>query len=183
MSYRILARLALLILATSPVLSCDAQANSSQSSLPPQTNAQSSAQAGPATASGGAKKVWTNEDVQGLREDSVISTFTEPNKRRAQGTGKSLPSRGKDSKWYRDQISRLQSQIPPLDSQIAELQSAIDGKPTGDAKNSTRPYGVKLDSWSAELQQLQSKRTGILDKIGALEDEARHNGVAGNALP
>jgi hypothetical protein len=33
------------------------------------------------------------------------------------------------------------------------------------------------------LQQLQTKRQDTLDRIAALEDEARHNGIEPNALP
>jgi hypothetical protein len=33
------------------------------------------------------------------------------------------------------------------------------------------------------LQQLQTKRQDTLDKITALEDEARHNGVPTNEIP
>ena len=68
-------------------------------------------------------------------------------------------------------------------AQIAQLQSAIDGKPTGDAKSSQRPRGVKADDWSVEMQELQKKRDGILDQISALKDQARHHGVPANALP
>jgi hypothetical protein len=92
-------------------------------------------------------------------------------------------SKNHDPRWYQDQISKLQARIPPLDKQIAELQAALDGKPTGDAKRSTRPTGVKTDDWSRELADLQKKREDTLAQISALQDQARHNGVATNALP
>jgi hypothetical protein len=78
---------------------------------------------------------------------------------------------------------RLQSKLPPLDEQIAELHAAIDGKPTGDARKSVRPYSVRLDSWAAELDQLNKKRADISDNITELRDEARRNGIPANALP
>jgi len=34
-----------------------------------------------------------------------------------------------------------------------------------------------------ELQQLKAKRENILDRIAALKDEARHQGVPPNTLP
>jgi hypothetical protein len=92
-------------------------------------------------------------------------------------------AKNRDAKWYRDQIARLQAKLPPLDAQIAELQAAIDGKPTGDAVKSTRPRGVKADSWPNELVALQKKRDDTAAQIAALQDEARHNGVAPNTLP
>jgi hypothetical protein len=128
------------------------------------------------------KKVWTNDDVSGLRADPAISTFrsagapTRPAKALASGPKKSAA-------WYRDQISKLQAKIPPIDAQMAALQAAIDGKPTGDARKSTRPYSVRVDDWSAERDQLGKKRGEITAQISDLQDEARRNGVPANALP
>src|SRR5579863_1240534 len=122
-----------------------------------------------------AKKVWTNDDVTGLRSDSPISTVgsTDP-----KPNAKPSPTtKTKNGRPYQAQIARLESQIPVLDSQIAELQAAIDGKPTGDAKSSQRPRGVKADDWNVEMQQLEKKRDNILDQIAVLKDEARHQGV------
>jgi hypothetical protein len=128
-----------------------------------------------------AKKVWTNEDVGGLRENAPISTVgskdAKPGGKGAQG------SKNKNAKPYQAQIERLEAQIPPLDSQIEELQAAIDGKPTGDEKTSQRPRSVKADSWTVEMQNLKDKRDRIEDQIASLKDEARHQGVAPNTLP
>lgn len=129
------------------------------------------------------KKVWTNDDVPGLRAGPSISTSVVASPKPAQPVAQKPGLKGRDAKWYRDQIAKLQVQLPPLDGQIAELQSALDGKPTGDAKSSQRPRGVKQDDWSLELAELQVKRDAILAKINALQDEARRNGVPDNALP
>jgi uncharacterized protein YukE len=117
-----------------------------------------------------------------LRDGPAISTFTEPKAVPAKISAKPA-SKGRDAKWYQTQITKLQAQIPPLDSQIAQLQAAIEGTPTGNAKESTRPYGVKQDQWPAELHRLQKKHADIEAHISAIEDEARHNGVPPNALP
>jgi len=128
------------------------------------------------------KKVWTNDDVSGLHTDPAISTFrptgaaTRPAKALA-----SAPKR--NAAWYRDQISKLQAKIPPIDAQMAALQAAIDGKPTGDARKSTRPYSVRVDDWSAERDELGKKRDEIVSKISDLQDEARRSGVPANELP
>jgi hypothetical protein len=126
------------------------------------------------------KKVWTNDDMSTLDPHSGVSTVGKA------GTPASkhvTHSNAHDARWYQDQINKLQAKIPPLDKQIAELQSALNGKPTGDAKKSTRPTGVRTDSWPAELAQLQKKRDDTLAQISALQDQARHNGVAPNSLP
>ena len=134
-------------------------------------------------AQSGGKKVWTNEDVDGLHDGSPISTFKSADGKPAAHNARPVPRNGKDAKWYRDQIARLQAQIPPIDKQITELQDAIQGKATGDGKESKRPYGVKADQWPFELDQLQKKRDDIELRIEALQDEARHNGIPPGALP
>jgi hypothetical protein len=154
-----------------------ARAQSAQSAQPAQTAAPGAPQATP-------KKVWTNDELASLNPHEGVSTVGtdsgSPSKRAAPGKS---PAKIHDPKWYQQQIARLQAKMPPLDNQIAQLQSALDGKPTGDGKESVRPRGVKADSWSAELADLQKKREDTLAQIGALEDQARHDHVAPNALP
>lgn len=128
-----------------------------------------------------AKKVWTNDDVSGLRSDAPLSTVgsTDP-----KAEVKPAPAvRNRNANAYQARLTRLEAQIPPLERQIAELQAAIEGKPTGDAKTSQRPRGVKADDWNVELQQLEKKRDSIQDQIAALKDEARHHGIPPNTLP
>jgi len=187
MKYWTLAFLSALVLCATLAAPSRAQNGSAGSSGPssgtpgpaaePSSQASSTAAVQPTS-----KKVWTNDDVSDLRDGSAISTFTEPNSKPAK-TGAKPASKGHDAQWYQTQITKLRAQIPPLDTQIAELQAAMEGKPTGDAKESTRPYGVKADQWPVELDQLQKKRNGIEAHISAFEDEARHNGVPPNALP
>jgi len=144
---------------------------------PTSASAQDSA---PADSPAPEKKVWTNEDLSGLDAHSAVSPAgTQP---------KNAPRRpapaGHNARWYHDQIARLQAKLPPLDTQIAALQSALDGKPVGDAKQSVRPYyGIKRDDWSSELADLRKKRDDTLAQIDALEIQARRAGVPANALP
>ena len=158
-------------------------------SNPPPATPPAPAQAADSAAQTPTKKVWTNEDVKTPPGQPEVSTFQPENRGTSQPDGKlrgrsaASPKNNKDAKWYQDQIAKLQAKVPPLDAQIAELQAAIKGEPTGDAKSSTRPRGVKADSWASELAQLQKQRDDIVDKIAALQDEARHNGVSPNALP
>jgi hypothetical protein len=144
------------------------------------TNDSTSAPATPAP-----KKVWTNDDVTDLRGESTISTVGQPNAKNGAKPGdKPAPNaKNGNAKTYQAQIARLEAQIPRLDAQIAELQAAIDGKPTGDGKTSQRPRGVKVDDWSVEMQELQKKRGDALEKIAAIKDQARHQGVPPNTLP
>lgn len=160
------------ILCAAPVLASTGQ---NQSVAAPAPTEQTTTQ--PAT------KVWTNENIASAGpagDDSrpAAGTNTIPVSR-----PKSANVKGRNVKWYRDQITAQQARIPPLDAQIAELQSALGGKAAGDAKTSQRPRFAKIDQWPAELKDLQTRRQRSVDKIDALRDEARHNGVPPNALP
>jgi hypothetical protein len=134
---------------------------------------------GASSTSAPAKKVWTNEDMGEVHKNSVISTFSatssKPANAKAAGNAK-----GGNAKQYQDQITKLEAKLPPLDEQIAELQATLNGT----AVNSTRHYsGTKIDDWHQELVQLQKQREDISAKIGALQDEARRNGVPANQIP
>lgn len=164
-------------------------AQSSQQSSPSQNNGQpassqtTTSPAPPATTSSPVpdKKVWTNEDMGGLRDRSPISTIGSSTAKPGKPSDKpSGSARGKDAKWYHDQIDRLQAKIPPLDDKIRQLQAALSGEPV----HETRQYGgARIDDWRDQLERLQKQRDDLEAKIGALRDEARHDGVPSNALP
>jgi hypothetical protein len=175
---------AALCLAAANATTTRAQTSASSPASSSATSAYPTAATGDSSASAQpAKKVWTNEDV-GELHDEPISTFAKPNARPARATaGMKSGAARQNSQQLLNEIKKLQGQIPPLDSQIAQLQAAVDGQPTGDAKTSARPYGVKLDSWQAQLAELQKKRGDTLTRIGELQDQARHNGVPANNIP
>jgi len=162
-------------LAQDTLSSSSATAQSGQAVQPSSQNT-ASASVLPAAA-----RVWTNDDLSTLRSDNGASNHPASRAKLSTTAAKpSTPSRGKDAKWYHDQIAKLQAQLPPLDSQISNYQAALAGKPV----DTTRTYSwAKPDDWSVQLAQLQQKRDGISSKIAALEDEARHNSIPANALP
>ena len=128
----------------------------------------------------GSAKVWTNDDLSSLRSESPVSSVgsgvanTKTNGKPVQPASKARTA------YYQNKIARLQEQIPPIDSQISQLQSALSGT----SPDAPRKYiGVKLDDWQAELAQLQKKRADIMNQIDSLEDQARHEGVPTNVLP
>lgn len=144
------------------------------------SSAATALQATPATS----RKVWTNDNVTELRDNSEISTVGGTSARPGEAYSKTVVgSKAHNAQWYRDQIVKLEAKLPPLDSQIEQLREAIDGKAMGDGKTSSRPWAVKGDSWSREEAELQDKRNSIASHIDALRDQARHSGVAPNMLP
>ena len=146
-------------------------------SAPAPAQAPASAQS---TAQTPSKKVWTNDNLggsSGQADSSAGASRPGPN---SGSNSPAKPKAKKEASWYHDQIARLKAQIPPLDKTIAELQAAVEGK----TLNEPLHYGGnRIGDWKEQLQALQTKRQDTLDKISALEDEARHNGVPENALP
>jgi hypothetical protein len=126
------------------------------------------------------KKVWTNDNLGGTHSQPDNSTAASQPGPNAGATAPAKPRSKKDPSWYHDQIAKLKAQIPPLDKTITELQAALEGK----TLNEPLHYGGnRIGDWKEQLQVLQAKRQDTLDRISALEDEARHNGVTHNALP
>jgi len=126
------------------------------------------------------QKVWTNEDVQDLRDHSAISTVGKPQPPKpnpAETPNRNTP-RG-NAAWYREQILKLRAKLPPLNDSIQQLQDALSGKTVDSVR---RYWGVRPDDWRDQLARLQKQRDDIQAKIAALQDEARHNGVPASAL-
>lgn len=181
--------LALLLCSFAVAAPALAQSNSPSTSpaAPSEQTTQASVQATSlASDQPAAKKVWTNDDMSDVRDGSGIPNRPAPAKKPAGTAVKQPPSKAatspkaKDAKWYQDQIAKLQVQLPPIESQISDLQAALSGQ----SVDAVRKFGwLRPDDWNAQLAQLQQKRDGIFAKIGALEDEARHDGVAMNTLP
>jgi hypothetical protein len=147
----------------------------------PKANAQdavANATAQPTTPSAPAQqtapKVWTNDDLgkPATMAPRKVASNSHP--------AKTATTAKKPAVNYQAQIQKLQAQLPPIDSQIAELQDAISGKGTSEAR---KYVGVRPDSWPAELDALQKKRADIQSQIDALEDQARHAGVQASTLP
>ena len=178
---RLYLSLGMLTLTASLAQAVRAQDNSSAPA--PSQAPQPASQAQPAQTP--AKRVWTNEDVPELRADNPVSTVGKNNSGQARKGQQNAAAKGqqKDPSWYRSQIQKLQNQLPPINEKISQLQSALEGNFTGDSKSSSRPTGVQGGDWRSQLDQLQKKRDDIEANIASLRDEARHAGVAPNALP
>jgi len=154
-----------------------------QATVTPQSAAQNST-ANSSTPQPTQKKVWTNDELSAQDPTGISTVGKETNSTSKRAVSpRPVSANGRNPKWYQDQIARLQAKVLVFDSQIADLQAALDGKATGDGKKSVRSLGVRMDDWSRELAELQQKREDTLDQISALRDQARHNGVAPNAIP
>jgi hypothetical protein len=166
-----------------------AQAQSQDSAQSPAPAQDASAQP-PATPASAAtkpaaneKKVWTEEDLKKMDQHEGVSTVGKSDPEKAAAAKAKSNGQNHDPQWYKTQIAKLQDQLDSTNKKIDEISATINGKPTGDGVQSTRPAGVRWDSWQNELADLQKKRDDFTAQIAALQDQARHAGVSTNAIP
>ena len=119
------------------------------------------------------KKVWTNDDMGELHQNSSLSVVG-TQKRNSQPSDYSAP-RGQSEymvKMYRQQIDQLQAQADAIDKQILNLQDAKSGK-TVDSSRTYDPWGGKTGDWNAQIEQLQKNRDNLLKQIDSIQDQIR----------
>src|SRR5580698_4322710 len=160
-----------------------APAPAGSTSQPPATNsdAQVATTSTPADSAAPTKRVWTNDDVHELRRDSAISTVGPAKSKPQKAVATNMPVANPATiKSYHDRIIALQDKMPPLDSQISDLQGVLNGQTMNSTRHAT---GAKIDDWHDELTRLQGQRSDLETKISAMQDEARHKGVPENQIP
>lgn len=175
-----------------------AQTDQSSQAAPPSQAAKSAPQA--------PKKVWTNDDLAGLRGGVTSATAEIPPGEGAAGAppeaaGKEakLPPE-KDPKTYLAKLEPLRKQLADLDAKIKDMQDKtdhpIDGKnaiklnqpapnlppqdqpPGYDAKRPSEAlYGNQIVRPQDQLKVYQQQRDEIQQKIDDLEAQARDNGI------
>jgi hypothetical protein len=119
------------------------------------------------------KKVWTNDDMGELHQNSSLSVVG-TQKRNSQPNDYSAPPGQSEYmvKMYRQQIDQLQAQADAIDKQILNLQDAKSGK-TVDSSRTYDPWGGKTGDWNAQIEQLQKNRDNLLKQIDSIQDQIR----------
>jgi hypothetical protein len=119
------------------------------------------------------KKVWTNDDVNGL--NGPVSVV---------GNSKNLGKAGSDSKAdgqyianTRKELAKLQSQLDDTNKQLADLKEFSDGKAPATSSGYEINKGYNRVPVNQQITNLEAKKKQLQDKIGALLDEARKKGV------
>ena len=118
------------------------------------------------------KKVWTNDNLVPNPDTAPAPASSAKTKPTKPGL---RPPEGKNAGWYRGQISKLNSQIAGIDKKIATYQAALKGETQRSA--GVQPYQMRAADWHSEIQRLTQEKRALQAKIGALEDEARRNGI------
>ncbi len=120
------------------------------------------------------KKVWTNDDMGDLHQNSTVSVVGKQ-KRNTQPNYDYSPPPGQTEsmvKMYRQQIDQLQAQADAIDKQISNLQDAKSGK-TVDSTRKYDPWGGKQGDWDSQIAQLQKNKDNILKQIDSVETQIR----------
>ena len=143
-----------------------------------------------------AKKVWTNDDIDALREHggsgvSVVGGAASAaggattNGTNTPGTRANQPPpplpKEKDPAWYKKQLAPLYAKRDALDTAIANAEAAVSGDTRGSATVDLSAFGAAATP-QEQLKQLQDLQQQVENQIDALEDMARHNGLEPGSL-
>jgi hypothetical protein len=119
------------------------------------------------------KKVWTNEDVNGLSGPvSVVGN--------SKNSGKASSNAKADPQYIastRKELAKLQSQLDDTDKQLSDLKDFSEGKAPATSSGYQINKGYNRVPVDQQITSLQDKKKQLQDKIGALLDEARKKGV------
>jgi|SRR5579862_7444701 len=174
-------------LALSGLVSCAASfaQSSAQSSASPQSPSQAPAASPTSAPAQGAtsgattdtkktKKVWTNDDVNGL-SGPVSVVGNSKNLGKAGGAGTKADPQYIAS--TRKELAKLQSQLNDADKQLADLTSFSEGKAPATSSGYQINKGYNREPVDQQITGLQAKKKELQGKIDALLDEARKKGV------
>jgi len=120
-----------------------------------------------------AKKVWTNEDVNGLNGPvSVVGN--------SKNLGKGGPESKADGQYIanaRKELAKLQSQLDDTSNQLADLKNFSGGKTAATSSSYELNKGYNRVPVDQQITNLEAKQKQLQGKIDALLDEARKKGV------
>jgi hypothetical protein len=154
-----------------------------QSSSQPQSSAQAASDAAPASAPKKPKKVWTDENLQEVKDKPVSEVGqAQPNSVAPKSTGLQQTPSPQLVASYRKQLATLRAQQASIEKQIADFKDFQRGEPGHDVglqlhkRYSTEP----IDD---QIRKLEAKQKKIAEQIDALVDAARKKGIEPKLLP
>jgi hypothetical protein len=152
-------------------------------STPSATSVATSAETSPVTTDSAAtvaptssdkpKKIWTNEDVSGMK--GTISVVGDGRNSKAKNAAQT-PADPQYIANVRKQIEKFQEQMADADKELAGLKNFSEGEPvaTPDRELHKSYNSQPVDQ---QITNLQTKKKDLQSKIDALLDEARKKGV------
>ena len=135
------------------------------------------------------KKVWTNDDLEALRNSvhlselgsgAVPATSTAAEGTSAEGGAKPAAageaySRENDPAWYQKQAATLRAELDRIDGEIRRLQDFKNNPSSGSAGMALDKDNLSLTPEN-QLAQLQARRRQVQQELDDLEATARRKG-------
>jgi hypothetical protein len=140
------------------------------------------------------KKVYTEDDLSGMKGNSV-SVVGDNNSSRAdsattnQASLKSqgekpragvAPMSGQDEGYWRGRARELLSEMAALDQEIAKTKEEIKkyGADGFDATSGLKKNVIYIDNRSSKVQQLEKRKADLETKLDQLQEEGRKAGAS-----
>lgn len=121
-----------------------------------------------------AKRVWTNDDVNGLSGPvSVVGN----SKNLGKGGAGGKTADGQYIANTKKELAKLESQLDDTDKQLADLKDFSEGKAPTTSSGYQINKGYNRTPVDQQITSLEAKKQQLQEKIGALLDEARKKGV------
>jgi hypothetical protein len=138
--------------------------------------------------SGKTKKVWTNDDMDQLRAQGLITTFSQTPETAAQApAAPSEPAtftpRAEDPAWYAEQSAILQAELDKREAALREAQTNLAQA----AEGITQP-GIAMDKKNpgitpeAGIAVLEAQVLEVQSQLDELSDLARQNNIPPGVL-
>lgn len=131
-----------------------------------------------------AKKVWTNDNLEGLSSTSSVSVVGSASTSRGDASGRNTATASAQDKLvqrYHERLAPLRAEIERLDAEIKKMQDfRKDGSgSTGGVNLSQRRYSISPEN---NIQQYEKRKVELQKKIDDIEDQARRDGIPPGAL-
>jgi hypothetical protein len=134
------------------------------------------------------KKVWTNDDMDQLRAQGLITTFSQAPETAAQAPvaapePATFAARTEDPAWYAEQAAILQAELDKREAALREAQANLAQSAAG----ITEP-GIAMDKKNAGITPdagiaaLQAQAREIQTQLDELSDLARQNNIPPGVL-
>jgi hypothetical protein len=160
--------------AQSPASSTSQNPSPTPSASPSPTGTPAQGATGATTDTKKSKKVWTNDDVNGL-SGPVSVVGNSKNLGKAGGAGSKAD--GQYIANARKELAKLQSQLDDTNKQLTDLTDFSAGKAAATSSGYQINKGYNREPVDQQITGLQAKKKELQGKIDALLDEARKKGV------
>ena len=126
-------------------------------------------------------KVWTNDEIDTLRNNRSVSVVGSGTPQNMSATSKRY-SLEKDPGWYLRQLAPLRAEIEKLDGRIEQTKAFLSGEKVNERPASVNAYFAVPGDPQGQLKQMEARRQADAAKVDDLLDLARHNGIEPGAL-